>query len=194
MDEYLLRLKSYIKKFIYHAMKATAQWANKPKFHHLLHLPQSILRFGPAGLFSTEKFESFNGVLRNASTHSNKQSPGRDIAITFESYNSLRFLLSSSFFYNPSTKEYTSASQDVLDILKKNKTIQKAFGYDSQASNPTPACDYPFSKSTDVILEDQVPLPQQLIDYCSSFNISQVSQIQIGKHEVVKKGSFVMVS
>ena len=40
MNEYLLRLKSYIRTFIYHTMKATAQWDNKPRFHHLLQLCQ----------------------------------------------------------------------------------------------------------------------------------------------------------
>ncbi|KAI9631581.1 hypothetical protein KEM48_014232 [Puccinia striiformis f. sp. tritici PST-130] len=69
----------------------TAQWSNKPKFHMLLHLPASIKRYGPACLFATEKFESFNGVVRNASIHSNRGSPGRDIAITFSNYQAMGY-------------------------------------------------------------------------------------------------------
>jgi hypothetical protein len=175
-------------------MKDTAQWVNKPKFHHLRHFPESIRRLGQAGLFSTEKFESFNGVLRNASVHSNKQSPGRDIAISFDNYNSLRFLLSGGFFYNPTSKEYTSASQDVLKIFKHNSVIQKSLGYDWKASNPLSPHEYPFIKSNDVLEEDFLPVPRQLVEYCSSFSIYQVSKIQLTKHEILQKGSFVSVS
>lgn len=53
----------------------------KPKFHFLVHLTSYIRRFGPALLFSTERFESFNGVFRAASMFSNRHSPSRDIAM-----------------------------------------------------------------------------------------------------------------
>ncbi|CUA75716.1 Dynein heavy chain, cytoplasmic [Rhizoctonia solani] len=55
----------------------------KPKFHFLVHLPGFIRRFGPALLFSTERFESFNSVFRAASMFSNRQAPSRDIARRF---------------------------------------------------------------------------------------------------------------
>ncbi|OAV95884.1 hypothetical protein PTTG_26547 [Puccinia triticina 1-1 BBBD Race 1] len=93
MDEYLTLLRFHIQKFLYYLFKITGQWANKPKFHMLLHLPESIRRFGPAPLFATKKFESFNGVLRNASVHSNRQSPGKDIATTFANSKALRHLI-----------------------------------------------------------------------------------------------------
>ncbi|KAI8459899.1 hypothetical protein BY996DRAFT_6409842 [Phakopsora pachyrhizi] len=43
-------------------ISTNAQWVNKPKLHMLIHLIQSIAHFGPASLFATEKFESYNGV------------------------------------------------------------------------------------------------------------------------------------
>jgi hypothetical protein len=55
----------------------------KPKFHFLVHLPDYIRRFGPALLFSTERFESFNGVFRAASMFSNRQAPSCDISRRF---------------------------------------------------------------------------------------------------------------
>ncbi|KAH9450091.1 hypothetical protein Pst134EA_026804 [Puccinia striiformis f. sp. tritici] len=91
MDAYLEELEFYIKIFMYNIVQMTAQWSNKPKFHMLLHLPASIKRYGPACLFATEKFESFNGVVRNASIHSNRGSPGRDIAITFSNYQAMGY-------------------------------------------------------------------------------------------------------
>ncbi|KAG0140193.1 hypothetical protein CROQUDRAFT_21611, partial [Cronartium quercuum f. sp. fusiforme G11] len=69
-------------------------WSNKPKFHMLLHLVKAIDRFGPSSLCATEKFESFNGAVRTASVHSNHQSPGRDIATTFNNIRLLQMILS----------------------------------------------------------------------------------------------------
>ncbi|KAJ7886066.1 hypothetical protein B0H13DRAFT_2535282 [Mycena leptocephala] len=51
------------------------RWFNKPKFHIILHLPAHIRRFGPAILFATEAFESFNAVIRAKSVHSNRHAP-----------------------------------------------------------------------------------------------------------------------
>jgi hypothetical protein len=70
----------------------------------LIHLPESILRYGPASLFATEKFESYNGVLRNTSIHSNRHSPGQDISITFSNYHSFRQILSGSTFCDQKRK------------------------------------------------------------------------------------------
>jgi hypothetical protein len=100
MDEFLSELKIRINTFLYHIIKSSAQWINKPKFHMLLHLPESIRLYGPATLFATEKFESYNGIMRNASVHSNRHSPGQDIAITFSSYHSFHQILSGSTFFD----------------------------------------------------------------------------------------------
>ncbi|OAV88755.1 hypothetical protein PTTG_28931 [Puccinia triticina 1-1 BBBD Race 1] len=177
MDEYQKHLKAYIRNFIYHAIKTTAQWVNKPKFHHLLHLPESILRFGPATLFSTEKFESFNGVLQNASIHSNRQSPGRDIAITFDNYYVLRFLLSGGYMYDHSTQTYSTAAQEVLQIFQNNDFIRKSLGYNFSTANPLPPQQYPFAKNTKVPKED----------------LLEVHQVQIKQHEMLQRGCFIVI-
>jgi hypothetical protein len=76
MEQFQINLKNSINIFLYHVVQSTSQWINKPKFHILLHLPESILHYGTSNPFATEKFESYNGVLRHASVHSNRQSPG----------------------------------------------------------------------------------------------------------------------
>ncbi|KNZ53896.1 uncharacterized protein VP01_3105g2 [Puccinia sorghi] len=48
-------LKLHITHLLYKLIPKNAQWANKPKVNMLLHLPDSIKRFGPASQFSTEK-------------------------------------------------------------------------------------------------------------------------------------------
>ncbi|KIJ60407.1 hypothetical protein HYDPIDRAFT_177473 [Hydnomerulius pinastri MD-312] len=87
-------LDAAIRDFLACTARWTPCWFNKPKFHILLHLPDHIRRFGPAALFATEGFESFNAVIRAKSIHSNRQSPSRDIARAFTHGNRIRHILS----------------------------------------------------------------------------------------------------
>ncbi|KAJ8077858.1 hypothetical protein PM082_002299 [Marasmius tenuissimus] len=83
LPQYLETLEAEIQNFLVHAAKWSIRWFNKPKFHILVHLPAHIRRFGPAILFATELFESYNAVIRCKSTHSNRQAPSCDIAFAF---------------------------------------------------------------------------------------------------------------
>jgi hypothetical protein len=56
-----------------------------------------IRRFGPAILFATEGFESFNAVIRAKSIHSNRQAPSRDIAQGFAQGSRIRHILSGGY-------------------------------------------------------------------------------------------------
>ncbi|KAI5982794.1 hypothetical protein F5J12DRAFT_908172 [Pisolithus orientalis] len=67
----LTQLEIAIQEFLAHTACWTPFWFNKPKFHILLHLPEHIHCFGPAALFATEGFESFNAVIHAKSVHSN---------------------------------------------------------------------------------------------------------------------------
>lgn len=89
----------------------TPQWFNKPKFHVLLHLPDHIRRFGPAMLFATEGFESFNAVIREASVHSNRHAPSRDIAAQMARRNRVRHLLSGGLFLLQPSKSNARAKK-----------------------------------------------------------------------------------
>ena len=53
------------------ALCAPSILVTKAKFHFLVHLPDYIRQFGPAILFSTEHYESFNHVFQLSSIHSN---------------------------------------------------------------------------------------------------------------------------
>ncbi|KAH9825052.1 hypothetical protein DFH28DRAFT_1077491 [Melampsora americana] len=130
MDEYLKELDLIIDSFLHLLISVSAQWVNKPKFHMLVHLQQLIQRFGPVCLFATEKFESFNGVLRHASVHSNSLSPGRDIANSFTTREMMRiFICGSSFFDKalhcrvvPGPSKYETCSPLPLSLPKPNTT------------------------------------------------------------------------
>ncbi|KAH8913715.1 hypothetical protein BT69DRAFT_1203839, partial [Atractiella rhizophila] len=79
------------------------QWFNKRKFHLLLHFPTHVQRFGPATSFGTEKFESYHGVIRGMSIHSNRQAPSLDITPSFASYSQVQHIFSGGFWKDKMT-------------------------------------------------------------------------------------------
>lgn len=103
-----------INHFLTVAARWTPRWFNKPKFHIVMHLPDHVRRFGPAILFATEGFESFNAVIRAQSVHSSHHAPSHDIARGFAHLNRTRHLLSGGYVYlqdenAPSIDAYTGA-------------------------------------------------------------------------------------
>ncbi|KAI6144442.1 hypothetical protein BKA82DRAFT_78165, partial [Pisolithus tinctorius] len=75
LEAHLATLQVAIDHFLNCTVRWMPQWFNKPKFHIIWHLPDHICRFGPAILFATEGFESYNAVIRDHSIHSNRQAP-----------------------------------------------------------------------------------------------------------------------
>ncbi|KAG8939542.1 hypothetical protein FRC04_006242 [Tulasnella sp. 424] len=97
-EEHIAQLTAAIDRLLISTARWTPHWFNKPKFHLILHLPDHILDFGPAGIFATEAFESFNGIIRSKSVHSNHQAPSRDIARAFAQESRVRHLMSGGAF------------------------------------------------------------------------------------------------
>ena len=87
-----------IDHFLRCTVEWTLRWFNKPKFHIIRHLPFHVRRFGPAILFATEGFKSFNGVIRAESVNSNRHAPSKDIAVGFANHNRVRHFLSGGVF------------------------------------------------------------------------------------------------
>ncbi|RDX43344.1 hypothetical protein OH76DRAFT_1206029 [Lentinus brumalis] len=94
---YIVRLRDAIDNFLAATALWTTQWFNKPKFHILLHLLAHVERFGPAVLYSTETFESYNYVIRLRSIHSNHHAPSVDIAESFSHMHAVRHLVSGGY-------------------------------------------------------------------------------------------------
>ncbi|KAL1947759.1 hypothetical protein VTO73DRAFT_13483 [Trametes versicolor] len=101
LDAHLVVLQAAIDRFLDCTARWTPRWFNKPKFHLIRHLVDHIRRFGPAILFATEGFESFNAIIRGKSVHSNHQAPSRDISRGFAHANRVRHLLSGGVFLPP---------------------------------------------------------------------------------------------
>lgn len=133
---YLEELQNLVNRFLAHIFKMTTQWTNKPKLHMLTHLAHLIKRFGPAILFATEGFESFNGVLRAASIHTNRQSSGRDIATSFLEDNLLCALLTGATFEDSKLNIRSCAGVKVLGVFE-SPAIQKALGWNPEWDQQT---------------------------------------------------------
>ncbi|EFP93552.2 uncharacterized protein PGTG_19548 [Puccinia graminis f. sp. tritici CRL 75-36-700-3] len=191
---YVAELKSCIEQFLYHLITVTAQWINKPKIHMLLHLVESIIRFGPASLCSTKKFESYNGVLRQGSVHSNKHAPGRDLAMAFDSYASLKFIVSGGWIYDATTGSRSRASVEVTSVFTEHPTVQRAMGYNhSVICPPQPGC-FPGCNIRKVALDHVEPEPPTVSQVAGSCPRFQRGEIKISKNDSIGRGSFVVLT
>ncbi|KAI9103448.1 hypothetical protein DFS34DRAFT_576687, partial [Phlyctochytrium arcticum] len=56
---------------------------SRRKYHALVHLTEDVRRFGPAVLFATETFESFNPIVRVQLAHTNRHAPSKDVSSRF---------------------------------------------------------------------------------------------------------------
>ncbi|KAA1123898.1 hypothetical protein PGTUg99_028932 [Puccinia graminis f. sp. tritici] len=190
MEEFIAKLEHWIQVFLFHIAKMNGRWVNKPKFHHLRHLSQSIRRYGPAGLFATEKFESYNGVVRNSSIHSNRQSPGRDIATSFNNYHIMRWLSSGTKLYDHETRRYFQASPDIINIFKHNLNIQQSMGYNPPtlaSGHQKPTIHGHRGKPTPY--ED---IPPILKRHFPAYAIQKISAMKVNQKDVIRPGTFVL--
>jgi hypothetical protein len=100
----------------------------KPKFHLLLHVTEYIRRFGPAILFSSECFESFNKVFRIASVMSNRLSPSRDIAIYFGDLERVRHVATGGWWKDSESGKWVRGSEDLRLHLRNQPEHARLLG------------------------------------------------------------------
>ncbi|KAF8257540.1 hypothetical protein EI94DRAFT_1774419 [Lactarius quietus] len=91
----------------------------KPKFHFLVHLPAFIHRFGPAIIFSTECYESFNHVFHLSCIYSNRQAPTQD---------RIKHITTGGFWFDASTRSWTHAGQIVLNFVSTRENYMTWLG------------------------------------------------------------------
>ena len=93
---------------------------SKPKFHFLVHLPMFIRRFGPAILFSTEHYESFNHIFRLSCIFSNRQAPSRDSCNAFAAQDRIKHIATGGYWHDPQTRKWAHAGQKILEFISMN--------------------------------------------------------------------------
>lgn len=120
----------------------------KYKLHVLAHLKYDIARFGPAILFATETFESWNSVFRSCSILSNHQSPSRDIAETLANMERVKHFISGGRWMDENG-EYVCAGEGIRDCFENDSNIRRRLGLNTDAAEKgepgtvTPPLSYP---------------------------------------------------
>ncbi|KAG1895977.1 uncharacterized protein F5891DRAFT_1193606 [Suillus fuscotomentosus] len=118
LETYLAQLSRAIEDFLtISAQCAPSILISKAKFHFLLHIPMYIRRFGPAILFSTERFESFNHVFHLTCIHSNRQAPSRDTCNTFASHDIIKHVVTGGFWFDAVQKKWVRAGDAVRQYI-----------------------------------------------------------------------------
>ncbi|KAH9815307.1 hypothetical protein DFH28DRAFT_969339 [Melampsora americana] len=189
MDVYLSDLKIVVARFLKQLVALNAQWTNKPKFHMLTHLPYCVERFGPPSLFATEKMESQNGVTRIASVHSNRHSPGKDIANRFNDARLLRMLISGGSFFDTLTRRRATASS-LLRNLFQEKDIRRGLGLNQPGSS---GIDMPVKITYPQMEVDTDDPPQELARKWPNVQWKKVIQVVLENGQKVLNGIFVLV-
>ncbi|OJD09947.1 hypothetical protein ACJ73_10004 [Blastomyces percursus] len=139
MDLYLSHLKTAIANVMdLFGFLEPKRILDKVKIHLLCHLPEDIIRFGPAVGFSTERFESYNAVFRKSSIYSNRLNPSRDIAYAHSSQERMKYMLLGGFL-NGATSEWKRAGYCVLNCIKHSPLLT-TYGY-REPFNPSPSLD-----------------------------------------------------
>ncbi|KAI8460242.1 hypothetical protein BY996DRAFT_8498525 [Phakopsora pachyrhizi] len=192
LKKYTAKINYFTQDFLLKLISASAQWVNKPKFHMLIHLSQSIARFGPASLYATEKFESYNGVVRQASIHSNRQSPSRDIANTFLNYSAIRYCLSGGYLQTESSRSNISSSYQVKNLLQNTPSIQNLLGLESQTFKQKPRFPF-FKKSSQFDLDCYNNAPSEIKTIYPDLDWLKIASFELGEHQSIKANSFITV-
>jgi hypothetical protein len=101
---------------------------SKPKFHFLIHIAAYIRRFGPAIMFSTERYESFNHVFRLACIHSNRGAPSRDTCNTFATQDIIKHIATGGYWIDPGSKTWVRAGSAILDHVVADPKVLPFLG------------------------------------------------------------------
>ncbi|KAL7280675.1 hypothetical protein ACG7TL_005614 [Trametes sanguinea] len=108
----------------------------KVKLHVLSHGVEDVARFGPLIGMCTEGFESFNGVFRNASIHSNHLAPSRDIAQQLADQEAHKHRLMGGLWLT-TDGDWVHAGSRVRDFLHRHPMLRRLFGW-SATHPPVP--------------------------------------------------------
>ncbi|KAG2346414.1 hypothetical protein BDR05DRAFT_878375 [Suillus weaverae] len=128
-ETYLAKLSRTIQDFL----SVTAQCApsiiiSKPKFHFLVHLPAYIRRFGPAVIFSTERYESFNHVFRLTCVYSNRQAPSRDSCRVFAHQDIIKHIVTGGFWYDNNASKWVRGGAQIIGYLDEHPEQARLLG------------------------------------------------------------------
>ncbi|XP_028417046.1 uncharacterized protein LOC114541311 isoform X2 [Dendronephthya gigantea] len=103
----------------------------KQKFHMLLHLQDDMLNFGPPVGFCTERFESFNSIIRQLNIYSNRHASSKDICEKFAKHHVLKFLINGGFW---GTNNTLTAGQGLVKVSQQPVFQKFMYSVDAKCS------------------------------------------------------------
>jgi hypothetical protein len=89
--------KSVCSEFVATTAEYMPSYSKRLKTHLILHLVDNIVEFGPTQSFNTERYESYNSLVRNRNIYGNRHNPSKDIATSFSILHQLRFICSGGY-------------------------------------------------------------------------------------------------
>lgn len=137
---YLNRLQSDLQILIDNVLDAfdevdPVKITQKMKIHTLTHIPSDVRRFGPAVRKSTEVFEKYNSVVRQAIKLENGQANSRDTAQQFSRMDSTAHLVTGGYYRVG--ERWCQAGSAVRELLDDSPLLQHHFGWvPSKKSEP----------------------------------------------------------
>jgi hypothetical protein len=103
----------------------------------VVHLPAYIRRFGPAILFSTERYESFNHIFRLACIHSNRQGPSQDTCRIFARQDIVKHIATGGYWFDAASKKWVRAGDKVLSYVEEHPEQARLLGIHTETSPVT---------------------------------------------------------
>ncbi|KAJ6501774.1 hypothetical protein DFH09DRAFT_1051553 [Mycena vulgaris] len=148
INTYTTELETCINDFINITCKCSPSiLISKPKFHFLLHLPFFIRRFGPAVLFSTERYEAYNAVFRACSIYSNRLTPSRDIAWSFAGIDRVKHVVTGGWWRDSKSKKWVCAKPRVMRHILNHPEFAAMVGLPTkQIREPGTITYYPVAR------------------------------------------------
>ncbi|KAF7776568.1 hypothetical protein Agabi119p4_4961 [Agaricus bisporus var. burnettii] len=135
---------------------------------------QDIRRFGPAILYATEIFESYNHVFRLSSIYLNHQAPSLDIATGIAGTERLKHVISGGWWLNDA-QEWVQAGTGIREIFDTDRNVQRRLGWNS-GDKPLPG------------IITKPPTAKQASQTFSGRDLSIETNLSIGyTQELVKK-------
>ncbi|KAJ7017720.1 hypothetical protein C8F04DRAFT_1332361 [Mycena alexandri] len=149
---------------------------SKPKFHFLLHLPFFIRRFGPAVLFSTERYEAYNAVFRACSIYSNRLTPSRDIAWSFAGIDRVKHIVTGGWWKDTRTQKWTCANTRVMRHILAHPEMAAMVGLPTKVEHePGIIIPYPERQPGEETPERKIPWNDSLAALAHSGEFSPLS-------------------
>ena len=84
-------------------------------------------------LFATERYESFNSVVRQALVHSNRQAPSLDSSRTFANFDHIKHIFSGGFWKDSRFGNWVQVLPAVCSIIEKSGTFRGFLGIHEKA-------------------------------------------------------------